>query len=307
MKTPITKLAKQTGGLNAFRQFTRTAFLFVASLLLFSSIPIQADEVSDKGKSILEKNKSAVVTIQLVMKGKWEMKGYNQPATEMKQDITGFVIDSTGLTVTALVGTDPGQMYESYYASSGAGEKPKWQSELTDIKILSPDGTEIAAEVVLRDRDLDLAFLRPVKKPETPLPFIDLENAGEVQVLDEVISLNRLGAVSQRVYAASVERISAVVTKPKKFYIPGSEATTTRMGCPAFSLDGKLIGIFVTRMSKGRSGGSATFSAGDNFASILLPAGDIRKVALQAQAHAEKPKDEKKADNAEAEKTPEKK
>ena len=302
MKILIFKIITQN-----ISRFTSTVFRIIAPLMLASSILVRADEIGEKGRSILDKHKSAVVTIQLVMKGKWEMKGYNQPATEMKQDITGIIIDSTGLTVTALSGTDPGQIYESYYAASGDGEsKAKWRSELTDVKILSPDGTEVPVEVVLRDKDLDLAFLRPTKKPDAPMSFIDMTNAGEIQALDQVITLNRLGKVAQRVYSASVERVNAVVTKPKKFYIPGSEMTTTRSGSPAFALDGKFVGLFVTRTAKGRSGGSASFSAADNFAGIILPADDIRKAAQQAPASAEKPKEEKKEEPIKEEK-PEKK
>ena len=142
----------------------------------------------------------------------------------------------------------------------------------------------------MRDKDLDLAFLRPIKKPDAPVTFIDLTNSGEARVLDQLITLNRLGKVAQRVHSASIEHVDAVVTKPKKFYIPGSEATATRSGCPAFSLDGKIVGFFVMRTAKGRSSGAAS----DNVASIILPAEDVHKAALQAPATPEKAKEEEK-------------
>src|SRR2546422_4160959 len=48
----------------------------------------------------------------------------------------------------------------------------------------SDDGTEIPAEIVLRDRDLDLAFIRPKTKPANPMPAVDLrseEHTSELQ------------------------------------------------------------------------------------------------------------------------------
>ena len=88
-------------------------FIVLSFTVLSIGQTLRADDIAEKGRAILEKNQDAVVTIQVVMKGKWEMKGYNQPAQEMKQDITGIVIEANGLTVTSLSGTDPGQLYES--------------------------------------------------------------------------------------------------------------------------------------------------------------------------------------------------
>ncbi len=38
------------------------------------------------------------------------------------------------------------------------------------------DGTEVPAKVILRDKDLDMAFVRPIEKPETPFAFVNIEN-----------------------------------------------------------------------------------------------------------------------------------
>lgn len=158
------------------------------------------------------------------------------------------------------------------------------ESELTDVKMLLPDGTEVAAEVVLRDKDLDLAFIRPKTKPGTPMSALDLSNSTRAQVLDQVVTLNRLGQVAGRAYAASVERINAVVQKPRTFYIPDSNMTSTGMGSPAFALDGKIVGIFVMRSIKsGGNRGSALFSGrADNLTAILIPAEEVLKAARQA-------------------------
>jgi hypothetical protein len=114
---------------------------------------------------------------------------------------------------------------------------------------------------------------------------VDLGKSASAQVLDEVITLNRLGRATSRAYAASVERISAVVQKPRTFYIPDSTMSATTMGSPAFMLNGDVLGVFVMR-AVSPSGGRA------NLAAIILPADDVLKGAKQAPEA--KPDSEKK-------------
>jgi S1-C subfamily serine protease len=186
--------------------------------------------------------------------------------------------------------------------------KFKFDTELTDVKILLEDGTELPAEVVLRDKDLDLAFIRPKTKPAQPMPAVDLTNAGQADVLDQVITLNRLGKAAGRAYAASVERISAVVQKPRLFYVPESTMTTTTLGSPAFLPDGKILGICVVRAVSSDGGGMGLFSLQpQGLTGIILPAADVLKVAKQApeaKGDAAKPAEEKTDSGAEKSSNP---
>ena len=125
------------------------------------------------------------------------------------------------------------------------------------MKILLDDGTELPAEIVLRDKDLDLAFIRPKTKPASPMAAVDLTKSAPAQLLDQVITLNRLNSAAGRAYAASVERISAVIQKPRTFYIPDSTMTSTTLGSPAFALDGNIVGVMVMRAVSSKGGGGA--------------------------------------------------
>src|SRR5205085_2392831 len=145
--------------------------------------------------------------------------------------------------------------------------KFKMETTISDVKILLADGKDIAAGVVLRDKDLDLAFVRPKTKPEQALPFVDLKENGAPKVLDRVVTINRLGKVANRQASASLEHIEAVVTKPRTLYFPGSALTMTGTGSPAFLLDNKVIGVFVTRTIADKSGGS--FEPGRNSAVVV--------------------------------------
>src|ERR1051326_1644034 len=152
--------------------------------LLFAALatPCHADDLAEKGRAIFKKNQHAVVTVQIVLKSKFSMGGQGGQSTESRQDVTGTVLDPAGLTVLSLSATDPGQLLQSMM---GDGESRfKMETELSDVKILLDDGTEVPAEVVLRDKDLDLAFIRPKSKVATPMASLDLTKSAKADLLD---------------------------------------------------------------------------------------------------------------------------
>jgi S1-C subfamily serine protease len=282
--------------------YHRTLAVVLAASFLTLALPARADEVSDKGREVFKKHQRAVVTVQIVQK--LTAPGSSSESRETKQDITGTVMDASGLTVLALSAADPTEMLRRMYESSRA----RIEGEITDVKILLDDGAEIPSEIVLRDQDLDLAFIRPKAKPAAPMAAVDFAKASPAQVLDCVITLNRLGRAAGRAYSASVERVSAVVQKPRTFYIPDSTMTATGLGSPAFALDGQIVGIIVMRTIAAGGAGVNNFRP-DNATSIILPAEDIFKAAKQApEAKGEeaKPAEPKEA-SAPAASEPEKK
>jgi hypothetical protein len=259
----------------------------VTALLLSTAVTCRADDFAEKGRAVFKKYQHSVVTVEIVLKSKFSMGGMGGQQNESRQDVTGTVVDPSGLTVLSLSATDPGQMMQNIMAGMSDEEsKLKVETELSDIKLLLEDGTEAPAEVVLRDKDLDLAFVRPKTKLNAPLPALDLSNSGKAELLDPVIALNRLGNVAGRAYAASQERIAAIVERPRLFYVPATSSTTTTLGAPAFTMDGKVLGLFLIRTQKGRGGGGLNmFNAQrENVAGIIVPADDILKALKQVPA-----------------------
>lgn len=246
---------------------------------------VVADDISDKGREVFKQNSGTVVTVQEVVKMTSSYNGRTSEPRESKQDLTGTVLDPSGLTVLALSAADPSEMLKRMYPDY------KVDFDISDMKLLLDDGSEVACEIVLRDKDLDLAFIRPKSKLANPLAAVDMSKSTSAQILDSVITINRLGRAAGRAHAASLERISAVVTKPRTFYVPDSTLTATALGSPVFALDGKVVGLMVMRAISG-GGGAAGSSRQDNATTIILPAEDIAKAAQQAPAA--KPEEPKK-------------
>jgi len=262
----------------------------LGAVVMFLLAPCRADDLASRGRAIFKKYQHTVVTVQIVLKSHVSMSGMGGQSSESRQDVTGTVVDPAGLTVLSLTATDPGQMMQTIMSGmSEEDAKFKMETELSDVKILLDDGTEVPAEVVLRDRDQDLAFIRPKSKLAVPLAALDLTKSGKAELLDQVVALNRLGSAAGRAYAASIERISAIVMHPRLFYVPESSATATTLGAPAFTLDGKTLGIFVMRSLKGQSGGGMSMFAAqpDNLTGIIIPADEVLKAAKQVPAVAE--------------------
>lgn len=255
----------------------RIVVICVIAMALLGTLiqPAPADEVAQAGRQIAAKWKNAVVTVQLVLKiaGDSTEEGSDR---EVKIEATGTVIDPSGLVVVALSATVP---TETMSTEEGGDSS----TEIKDTKIILSDGQEIPAKVVLRDRELDLAFIRPNEKPEKPLEAMDLSKAGKVELLDEMVCLYRLGMVASRSLAACCDRVQAVIEKPRTFYAPGIPMMAPSLGSPVFSMDGSPIGVLLLRTLPGGSDSRQVSGIGARGVMyIVLPASDVLEASKQA-------------------------
>lgn len=271
----------------------------LAAMLALTGLAAGADEIGEAGRAILEQNRQTVVTVRLIVKMTFGGMG----SEEGESEVTGTVIGPDGLTVVSLTATDPSTMLQQMFGD----EDFQMSAQVTDVKILLEDGRELDAKIILRDKVLDLAFVRPVEKPAEPMATVSLTQAPEVQILDELVVLTRLGRVARREYAAAIERIEAIISKPRTFYVPGSDPSTADLGSPAFSADGAFVGIGVMRAIKSSGGRMMSMfggGSGDNMMVIIVPASDIAESAEQVPAWGEEPEEVAPAPEAESEDAP---
>jgi S1-C subfamily serine protease len=261
--------------------FLKKSALTVAAILLCMGMlgTARADELSQAGARLVEKYGQAVVSLQIVTKTTVSYGGKDASKEESKSETTGLVIDPSGLVVTALSSTDPNDILRSFMP-----DKMQMSTQVTSVKIILSNGQEMPAQVVLRDKDLDLVFLKPKKKPSKPLVATDLSNAAKPALLDETITLYRLGTVASRSIAACADRIQGIVEKPRMFYLPGAQTANTDGGAAIFDKDSKIVGILVLRVAPGRASSNSGFMSGmkESMIPIVIPASDILDAARQA-------------------------
>ena len=246
------------------------ATVTVAVVLCCVGVACCGDTAQDARK-IVGANQEAVVTVQLVVEMKMSYNGETD-TEEHRMSATATVIDPSGLVVTSLMETDPSTY--TGYGEYGAG----CSIDVVSVKLKTADGTEIPADVVLRDADLDLAFMKPKEAPAKPMAFVNLAQSSSPQIMDELVILSRLGRTGSYSLRAGVERVQAVITKPRTFYALGSYSVRG----PAFTLDGKVAGITLWRVSRTR--GEEMDS--DNWLPVVLPSADVLKAAEQAMGGA---------------------
>ncbi|MGD0812654.1 MAG: trypsin-like peptidase domain-containing protein [Verrucomicrobiota bacterium] len=245
---------------------------FVLAALLAATA--RADDLADKGRQIFTNNQYAVVTIEAVVKTTYSSGAHASEPAENKTDVNGTVLDPSGLTVLALSSVDPADLYHQL------SDKYKIATEVTDIKLLLDDGTEIPAEIILRDKDLDLAYIRPKTQPSAPMASIDFSKSSAAGLLEPLVVLNRLNRAAGRGYAASIGRVSAVVRRPRTYYVTDAGNGSISLGSPGFALNGSIVGLFVMRAVN--AGDSTSRSMRDYMTTIVIPAEDIVKGAKQA-------------------------
>lgn len=254
--------------------------LIILAIAFLGQTCAYADDIS-QAREIKTKFEDSVVIVKLVIKQKMTMQGKEIHSTEIPAEIIGTVINPSGLTVVSLFTTEPSTLMNKISKNSGMEmSNMKWESEISDIKIHLNDGQEIPGKIVLRDKDLDLAFIQPSEKVST-LPSVNLSNSVQLQPLDQIVILSRFGKIASWASSIELEHIKAVIEKPRLFYVISG---ASGLGVPAFSLDGKCIGIFVFRTVQSNTGIMGSMFSGSGaagFMPVILPASDISETAKQ--------------------------
>lgn len=236
------------------------------------------DSAAGTARSVVDKHKESVVWVSAVARmsfssGDSTPLPMNIPDREQKFEANGTVLEPTGLTVTALSSLDPTREITGREINTSSGRITiEASAVLKEVKIILSDGTEVPADIVMKDADLDLAFLRPKadakETKQASFKPLDLKSSSTAELADEVINLSRSDEVLNRQPSVHRGQIMCVTQKPRTFYRVAGAMT----GCPTFALDGKVLGIAVNRFMKDK-----------NTVTVVLPASDVLEIAEQAR------------------------
>ena len=255
--------------------------LVVASLLV--AAPLRAQEPRAAMRDVARKWQDSIVNVRVSLKVRMSVGGREVQSMDDTVEAVATVIDPSGLTVMSLSSLDPGAMMNRFFSASGNDEqKMSIESEPSDVRIRLSNGKELPASIVLRDQDLDLAFIRPTTKPAAPLTAINLADAGTPSVLEDLVVLGRLGRVGGWTPSAILYSVAAIMEKPRTFFVLNGPTGT---GMPAFQSTGKIVGILTIRqIDPGRMSmfGMMGGTEGAGVIAVVLPAADVLEIARQA-------------------------
>lgn len=231
------------------------------------------------GRELVKRYADAVVSVELVVTIKVKVGGAERPPQEQRIEVNGSVISPSGLTVTSLAEVDPQTAFDAIRAQAGGRGPELVGAEFKEVKLRLADGREMPARFVLKDADLDLAFMAPDVAADAPKPefksYLKLDEATDGVLLGNYFYVARERKVLQRVPVIRTSEVAGIVEKPRRFYLMTAQA----MGTPMFDVKGRLLGLSVQNFANGRSTGL-----------VVLPAADIAEIAKQAAAIQAQPK-----------------
>lgn len=245
-----------------FRPFALFVSLGLVCAPLARALP---EAEATAGRALLKRYADAIVGVELVVTVKGMQGDRPIPAREQKIELNGTFVNAGGLTVISLGGIDPRMGIPAALQGQVRLDEP----EFKEVKLRLADGTEMPARVVLKDADLDLAFIAPEKPPAQPVTCIDLTAPAEPLVLGTYFDITRGGKLAQRVPVVRVVYVMGIIEKPRQYYLVNEFSA----GCPVFDASGKVLGIALRHMVGNQSAGL-----------LILPSGDIEEIAKQAAA-----------------------
>lgn len=252
------------------RSCSLLALAALAAATAFSPLRAAPEPQAEAGRALVKRYADAIVGIELVVTIKMKFGGQEQPPREQRIEINGTVISPAGLTVTTLAGVDPQVQFDALRAQQGGGGRmPELVgAEFKEVKLRFADGKEVPARFVLKDADLDLAFMAPeTAEAGREFAHVKLGDATEGKLLGDCYSVARAPKALQRVPLVRASEIYGIVEKPRRFYLVSDPSA----GSPVFAGDGKILGVTVQNFANGRMNGF-----------VVLPAADIAEMAAQA-------------------------
>ena len=249
------------------------ALVAACVLATASSSFAQTSEERATARELVKKRGDAVVMVLATIKLRVNMGGQERPSDQAMQ-ANATVLDPSGLAVLSLQTLQPDSSYERQLsARMGGGGRVEVTSEIADLRMHLGDGRELPARLILKDEDLDLAFIRPTEPPPSPLAFVDMGNTSKPSLLDLLLVIQRTTETTGWMPSASFGTVQLVLDKPRTYYlVTFNSVGGGGLGSPLFDATGKFVGVMVMR----DTGTRGSTSPG------VLPAEDIREVAKQA-------------------------
>ena len=244
--------------------------LFTLALFLGASFQAIAKKPESLWRNLLKENANCVTWVSVTVKLEISAGGRSLPPQEQKLEALGTIIAKDGLTVLSLNTVDPTANILSRLRSPGASVNVNY----TEVMLLMQDGTEVPAKLLLKDSDLDLAYVLPIKERKEEYKdavFSKVPNSVEGNtplILDEVVSLGKLRKTLYRQSTLRRGWVNAVIEKPRQYFV----IENTFPGTPVFDKNGKWLGVVVYKMVSGRPSEIVTLPAID----ILEIAGQVR-------------------------------
>lgn len=238
--------------------------------------PFSAASEAEAGRALVKRYADAIVGVELVVTMKVKMGDREAPPRDQQIEVNGTVIGPDGLTVTSLASVDPRVAFDAARIQQGGRGPELMSAEFKEVKLRTADGREVPARFVLKDSDLDLAFIAPeTTDPDRKFTHVNLAEPAAGELLNRYFFVARAPKTLQRVPLVRGTDCVGIVEKPRRLFLLGDQS----ISCPVFDATGRVLGVLLQYFANGRPSGV-----------VVLPAADIADMAKQAAAVQAAPK-----------------
>src|SRR6185295_14158663 len=195
--------------------------LHVAILLALTATPQLAGESTDFGK-LLERTAPALVTVQLVLQVKTtgSMGQLIGDSQGFETETVCTVIDAQGLILCSNTQTT-GYMGIMQRVMGHMGAQSDLAVTPTQIRVLVAGETKpFTAKLLVRDTDLDLAWLQIENGGDRSFAFVDFAQNASPGAGDLIFAIRRLDKFFDRAPSLLEARVSSITQKPRALIIP---------------------------------------------------------------------------------------
>jgi hypothetical protein len=267
---------------------TKTLFC-AAAFAALAGLHATASDLVSQARDIMDRNQASIINVTAMTK--LDMGGTGLPmrigglGEAQETQCGGIVIDASGMTLVSYTALNPLERVSSAIRGRTGEDDDglKSKTELSRVQIHLADGTEVPARLVLKDKELDLAFLVPdPKEGEKAPPFTPVKLSGAVAAkeLDDVVVISRHTKDLGYQPTVTLGQVTSVIKKPRTMY---DLSTPAQPGVAVYLPDGQLLGVSVVA---GGEGGGLMAMGGMEV--LVLPTSEIIKLADQARKAAEK-------------------
>ena len=158
-----------------------------------------------------------------------------------KKQITGIVVDDSGLIMTSSSIFKAGLEFSSVISMFNQAEKP------SDIRVKFYNGKSLPAEFIGKDDDKELAFIRLTKAENIkPIKFKEKSN---LNLGSEILIIQHLSEDYNYEYVVYPRRINSIISKPQKKYICENNIKALSHFGLVLNEDGDAVGIINSKQN----------------------------------------------------------
>jgi S1-C subfamily serine protease len=214
----------------------RISAVLAAAAVVAMTPATSAEPLEAVYQNLLSTKAPVVVNVKFVLKlkGSWGER-------ERESEITGVMIDAKGIVLCS-------NMSVGGFATYLQGRVGEVSVTPSDIKVLIDGDSEgVEAELIARDTELDLAWIRIKQPDEKGYAYQDLAKAATPKLGDPLFCVRRMGKYFDRTAAIVSGQLAGITKKPRDLYVPAGEIAGA-LGLPVYTIAGEVVGVLVVQL-----------------------------------------------------------